>query len=80
MFTGHFEMETTHDVINLAQPNSEMISVDLKDAFYSVPLRNENRKYLKLNLSNPHQFTAMQNEYSYAVRSFTKIPKPQFTF
>ena len=36
--TSHFKMESIHNVINMVKPGVWMASVDLKDAFYSVPI------------------------------------------
>ena len=51
---NHFKMETLTDAIRLITPNCFMASVDLKDAYYSVPMAKEHQKYLKFNLSVPY--------------------------
>ena len=43
----HFKMESTNNIINLIKPNVSMTSVDLKDAFFSVPIHNDHQKYFK---------------------------------
>ena len=43
----HFKMESLLNVLNIIKPNVYMASVDLKDAFYSVPIHEENQKYFK---------------------------------
>ena len=43
----HFKMDTIHIALKLTRPGCFMASVDLKDAFYSVPVAKEDRKYLK---------------------------------
>ena len=40
-------MESIHNVINVIRPNVFMASVDLKDAFFFVPIFKEHQKYLK---------------------------------
>ena len=40
-------MEAVHSVANLIHPHCHMTSIDLKDAYYSVKLSEEDSKYLK---------------------------------
>ena len=44
---NHFKMDTLQSVINLMMPNCYMASVDLKDAYYSVPIAVAHQKYLQ---------------------------------
>ena len=54
-------------------------SVDLKDAFYSVPIHPKHKKYLKfLWKGKIYQYTSMPNGYADAMRIFTKLLKPGF--
>ena len=43
----HFKMDTIQTALKLMRPGCFMASVDLKDAYYSVPVAKEDRKYLK---------------------------------
>ena len=45
----HFKMNTLKDAISLMKPNRFMASIDLKDAYYSVPTAHSqvHQKYLK---------------------------------
>lgn len=43
----HFKMDTIQTALKLMRPGCFMASVDLKDAYYSVPIALEDRKYLK---------------------------------
>lgn len=45
--THHFKMETLKQALHMIQPNSYLASIDIKDAFYSVPIHPDHRKYLK---------------------------------
>ena len=45
----HFKMESFSTVVNMVKPNCFMASVDLKDAYYSVPIALEHQKYLKFS-------------------------------
>ena len=43
----HFKMEGLENVLDLITPNVWMASVDLKDAFFSIPVHLEYQKYFK---------------------------------
>ena len=43
----NFKMETMKPISTLVTPNCYMATVDIKDAYYSVPILPEYRKYLK---------------------------------
>ena len=43
----HFKMESINHVIDIVRPNVYMASIDLKDAFYSIPIHLEHQKYVK---------------------------------
>ena len=49
-----------------------MASIDLKDAFFSVPIRSAHRKYLKFTFADLLQFISMPNGYGPAMRVFVK--------
>jgi hypothetical protein len=54
-----------------------MASIDLKDAYYSIPIRERDRKYLRFYWHNQlYQFTCLPNGLSSGPRKFTKILKP----
>ena len=56
-----------------------MASVDLKDAFFTVPVHISHQKYFKFGwFQNFYKFLGMPNDYSDAMRIFTKILKPVF--
>ena len=55
-----------------------MASIDLKDAFFSVPIRSTHRKYLKFTFADLLQFISMPNGYVPAMRVFVKISKLPF--
>ena len=76
----HFKMESIQNVIEILKPNVFMASVDLKDAFYSIPIASEHHRYLKFKFRNEsYKFIAMPNGYGPAMRIFTKITKVLFT-
>ena len=45
----HFKMDTLSSVIKLIRPNCFMATIDLKDAYYSVPVSEKHQKYLKFH-------------------------------
>ena len=56
-----------------------MASVDLKDAYYSIPVAQYDRKYLMFEWQGSYfQFTCLPNGLSCAPRLFTKILKPVY--
>ena len=76
----HFKMESLLNVLNIIKPNVYMASVDLKDAFYSLPIHEENQKYFKFAWGDSfYSYRGMPNGYGPAMRIFTKILKPPFS-
>ena len=43
----HFKMETLQSVLSLITPGCYLASLDLKDAYYSVPIHPDHTKFLK---------------------------------
>ena len=73
----HFKMENIHMALNSISPGDYMVSVDLKDAYFSIPIFQDHRKYLRfLWNSKRFEFTCLPFGYSLAPRVFTKIFKP----
>ena len=76
----HFKMQTLTSAINLITPQFFMASIDGKDAYYSVPVASEYRKYLRFGWQGKvFQFSCLPNGLSSALRLFTKITKPLFS-
>ena len=76
----HFKMESLQSVLNIIRPNCWMASVDLKDAFYTVPIHPDHQKPLKFKWQEHcYAFRGMPNGYSEAMRVFTKLLKPPFS-
>ena len=75
----HFKMETIEIVKNLIQKDSFMSSVDWKDAYYSVKVHKDYRKFLRFFWQGKlYQFTCLPNGLKSAPRVFTKITKVIF--
>lgn len=43
----HFKMETFEAALKLVKPNSMMATVDLRHAYYSVRMHEQDRKFLR---------------------------------
>ena len=75
----HFKMDTLDTVIKMMKPGCFMASVDLRDAYYTVPVHPEHKKYLKFLFNGTlYQYTCLPNGLSSAPRIFTKLLKPVF--
>ena len=61
----------------MIERNCYMASLDLKDAYYSVPISLEDRKFLRFYWKGVlYQFTCLPNGLSSCPRLFTKLLKP----
>lgn len=77
--TAHFKMESLKQALYMVRRGHFLASIDIKDAFYSVPINEDHKKYLKFAWNGKlFQFCAMPNGYCDAMRIFTKILKPVF--
>ena len=75
----HFKMEGLKDVIHMIQPQAWMAFVDLKRAYYSVPIHKTCQKYLTfLWKGRSYEYTCLPNGYAQAPMVFTKLLKPVF--
>ena len=73
----HFKIDSLTTIIKLVDKNCFMACIDLKDAYYSIPIRQSDRKYLKFQWNNTlYQYTCLPNGLSSGSRKFTKILKP----
>ena len=75
----HFKMDSVWTAIRLITPNCYMASIDLKDAYYSVPIAKPHQKYLKFEWNNMlYKFTCFPNGLAFCPRKFPKLMKPVF--
>ena len=75
----HFKMESLQSAVRLMKSGCYMVSVDLKDAYYSVPIHQSHKKFLKFSWRGKlFQFICLPNGLSSAPRCFTKILKPVY--
>ena len=75
----HFKMESLQNVLELIRPGVYMASIDLKDAFYSVPVHKNHQAYLTFFVEEYLKFVCMPNGYGPAMRIFRKISKIPFS-
>lgn len=75
----HFKMDNIHTAKHLISPHCYLASIDLQDAYYSIPVDPNSRKYLRFMWQGERwQFAALPNGLSTAPRLFTKLLKPVF--
>ena len=72
-----FKMQTLTSILCLVRPDMFMAKLDIKDAYYSIPIHVEDQKLLKFTHRDiSYKFTAVPNGYTEGPRKFTKIMKP----
>ena len=72
-------MDSLQAATELMKPGCFMASIDLKDAYYTVPIHHEFQKYLKFQVDGKlYQYTCLPNGLSSAPRLFTKLMKPVY--
>ena len=72
-------METLKTVLDLHRRNCIFAKVDLKDAYYSILMARESRKYLRFTWKGElYQFTSLTSGLGCAPRIYTKLMKPVF--
>ena len=77
---NHFKMETLESAIRLMRISYYTASIDLKEAYYSVPNAKEHQTYLKFKWGHTlFQFTCFPNGLSFCPRKFTKLLKPVYS-
>ena len=77
----HFKMESLSDVLNMFQKGAWMASVDLKHAYYSIPICREHQNYLTFVWQGVYyKYTCLPNGYSQAPMIFTKLLKNPFAY
>ncbi|XP_030765284.1 uncharacterized protein LOC115889439 [Sitophilus oryzae] len=73
----HFKMEDTRTAARLIQKNMFAASVDLKDAYYLIPIHKTHRKFLRFEFDNKlYQFCCLPFGLASAPYTFTKLLRP----
>ena len=76
----HFKMEHLLTILPLVRKAAFMTSLDLKDAYFSLPIARKFRKYLRFQWRNQlYQFVCLCFGLSLAPFFFTKVMKPVFS-
>ena len=76
----HFKMENLSSATAMMTPGCFMASVDLRHAYYSVPIKSSFRKFLKFRWRGQlYQYTCFANRLSNCPRYFTKLLKPIYS-
>ena len=75
----HFKMETFEHALTLVSPNIYMSSLDLENAYYSISIAEEDRKFLSFEFKGKYySYTCLPNGLSSGPYIFTRIMKPVF--
>ena len=73
----HFKMENMNTVMAMMTKGCYMANIDLKDAYHSVAVRSEDRKFLKMEWKGKlYQFRALPFGVACAPLVFTRMLKP----
>ena len=77
----HFKVANNRLALNCISPGDFILSIDLKDAYFSVPIFQPHRKYSRFLWNfKRYEFTCLPFGYSLAPRVFTKIFKPVIAY
>ena len=75
--THHFKMEGLQTARELIRPNNWLTKIDLKDAYFTIPICESHRKYLRFRAGQrAFQFTCLPFGLSSAPWIFTKTMRP----
>ena len=73
----HFKMETLKSTLKLVRRNCVFAKVDLKDAYYSVPINERHKQYFRFRFEGQiFEYQCLPQGYTDAPRVFTKLTKP----
>lgn len=74
---SHFKMEDIRSAKNLLMKEGFMSTVDLKDAYFLIPIHNEHKKFLRFKFGNKlYQFNCLPFGLCTSLYVYTKIMKP----
>ena len=73
----HFKMESLNNAINLMTQDCFFASIDLKDAYFSVNIHENSRKFFRFKFQGKlYQFKGLPQGFKDSPRIFTKLCKP----
>ncbi|XP_068723943.1 uncharacterized protein [Montipora capricornis] len=77
----HFKLDTLEATLPLITPGCYMTSLDLKDAYYLIPIAPEHQRFLKFIWKGVlYQFRCLPMGLTSSPRIFTKALKPVFAY
>ena len=77
---NHFKMDNLQSAMELLSRDCFMASIDLQDAYYSIPIYLADRKFLRFYWNDKlFQYTCLPNGLALAPRYFSKFLKPVFS-
>ena len=69
-----FKMETARSVLASIRENDFLLTIDLKDAYFQIPIHRNSRKYLRFTMGQTvYQFKALCFGLSTAPQVFTRV-------
>lgn len=72
----HFKLEDLRTAVQLIFPNYFLSSLDLEDAYFSIPIDQRSRKYLRFRFNNRlYEFACLPFGLCTAPFVFTKVMK-----
>ena len=76
----HFKMETLKSALNFIKKGTYFAKIDLKDAYYSVPIHETDRKFMRFEWEGHlYEYTCLANGLTSAPRIFTKLLKLMYS-
>ena len=76
MDAPHFKMETTSSILEATSPDMWATSLDLKDAFFHIPIACPHRRYLRFRVDGKnYQFKALPFGLTMSPYVFTRVMK-----
>ena len=73
----HFQMTTLKDVFQLLQKDDWAVYLDLKDAYFHVPVHPRHRRFLQFIWRNrTYRYKCLPFGLSTSPRTFTRVTKP----
>lgn len=76
VITDHFKMEDIRTASKLVSTGDYMATIDLKEAYFLVPIDQADKKYLRFRLDQLYEFNCLPYGLSSAPYVFTKLLKP----
>ena len=76
----HFKMETLKTALSLVKPNAFFGSLDLRQAYYSLPIQKDSRKFLRFIWEGViYEYSSLPNGLTSGPRIFSKLLKPMYS-